>query len=98
MTDQTAIEAATKRLTQALDALDAAVERRLEADRGEARSPIRCTRSAPTARKLAAELDAQTARSRQLETANREIARRLDAAIDNIRSVLETRRSRKDSR
>jgi hypothetical protein len=38
--------------------------------------------------RLAAELDAQTARSRALETANRDIARRLDAAIDNIRSVL----------
>ena len=36
MTDQTAIDAATRRLTQALDALDAAVERRLEAERGEA--------------------------------------------------------------
>ena len=46
-------------------------------------------RSAPTARELAADLDAQTARSRQLEAANREIARRLDAAMENIRSVLD---------
>ena len=47
MTDQTAIEAATKRLAQALDALDAAVERRLEADRsrGHAR------RAGPRARR-----------------------------------------------
>ena len=37
MSDQTAIDAATRRLSQALDALDAAVERRLEADRSEAR-------------------------------------------------------------
>ena len=36
MSDQSAIEAATKRLTLALDALDAAAERRLEADRAEA--------------------------------------------------------------
>ena len=43
----------------------------------------------PIASKLAADLDAQTARARRLETANREIARRLDAAMENIRSVLE---------
>ena len=89
MTEQTAIDAATKRLTQALDALDAAVERRLEADRGEARLADQVHALGADRARLAAELDAQTARSRQLETANREIARRLDAAMDNIRSVLE---------
>jgi len=35
MTDESAIDAAVKRLAQALDALDAAVDRRQEADRGE---------------------------------------------------------------
>jgi len=39
--------------------------------------------------KLASELDEQAARSRRLESTNREIAHRLDVAIDNIRSVLE---------
>ncbi len=39
--------------------------------------------------RLAADLDAQAARARKLETANREIARRLDVAMDNIRSVLD---------
>ena len=38
---------------------------------------------------LASELDAAVARARALETANREIASRLDVAIDTIRSVLE---------
>ena len=37
MNDQTSIEAATRRLAQALDTLDAAVERRREADRGHSR-------------------------------------------------------------
>ena len=55
--------------------------------------PTRCRRSAPTARGSPSELDGQTARARQLETANREIAHRLDAAIDNIRSVLGERSS-----
>ena len=90
MTDQTVIDAATKRLTLALDALDAAVERRLEADREEARQADQVHALGTDRARLAAELDAQTARARQLEHANREIARRLDSAIDNIRSVLET--------
>jgi Domain of unknown function (DUF4164) len=39
--------------------------------------------------RLAADLDTQAARSRRLEETNREVARRLDVAIDTIRSVLE---------
>jgi hypothetical protein len=90
MTDQTAIEAATKRLTQALDALDAAVERRVEANRSEARLADQIHALDADRARLAAELDAQTSRSRQLETANREVVGRIDTAIDNIRSVLQT--------
>jgi hypothetical protein len=91
MTDQIAIEAATRRLMLALDGLDAAVERRLEADRGEARLTDQVHALGTDRSRLAAELDAQTARSRRLETANRDIAHRLDAAIDNIRLVLDER-------
>ena len=39
--------------------------------------------------RLAADLDAAAARARGLETTNREVARRLDAAIETIRAVLE---------
>jgi hypothetical protein len=39
--------------------------------------------------RLAADLDAMTARARALETTNQEVARRLDAAIETIRSVIE---------
>ena len=38
--------------------------------------------------RLASELDAAAARARTLEATNREVAQRLDAAIDTIRSVL----------
>ena len=89
MTDQTAIEGATKRLALALDALDAAVEHRLETDRGEARLAEQVHALGTDRAKLAADLDAATARSRRLEAANQEVARRLDAAMDNIRSVLD---------
>ena len=92
MTDQSAIDAATRRLALALDALEAAVERRLEADRsGDALAEqvhaLGADRSQACRR-----LDGETARSRQLEATNREIARRLDAAMENIQSVLDAQR------
>ena len=89
MTDPSVIEAATKRLTLALDALDAAVERRHEADRsGEALVAELHALGADRSR-LASDLDGATARARALETTNQAIARRLDGAIETIRSVLE---------
>jgi len=89
MSDPSAIDAATKRLALALDALEAAVERRQEADRvgdrlGEQLQALSTDRS-----RLAAELDDTAARARKLESTNREIARRLDVAMDTIRTVIE---------
>jgi len=88
MTEGNAIDIASKRLALALDALAAAVERRREADRGEATLNAQLHALGSDRSRLAAELDAAAARARTLETTNREVARRLDAAIDNIRSVL----------
>jgi predicted nucleic acid-binding Zn-ribbon protein len=90
MTDQSAIEQATRRLTQALDSLDAAVERRIETDRKHAALNERLHALDGDRSRLAADLDSQVAKTRQLETANRDIARRLDAAMENIRHVLES--------
>ena len=53
------------------------------------RSPSRCRRSAPTAPGSPPSSTAMPARARSLESTNREIARRLDAAMENIRSVLD---------
>ena len=89
MSEQTAIETATKRLTQSLDALEAASERRVEASRAEAQLAERLHAADADRSRLAAELDMQAARARQLEAANRDIARRLDSAMDNIRSVID---------
>ncbi len=88
MTEPSAIEAASKRLALALDALAAAVERRQEADRGQDRLATQVQALGTDRSRLAAELDAVAARARALETTNREVATRLDAAIDTIRSVL----------
>ena len=90
MTDPTAIEQVTKRLTQALDALDAAVERRIEIDRSRAILVEQMHGLDADRARLAADLDQETARARRLESANRDVTRRLDAAIENIRHVLES--------
>jgi chromosome segregation ATPase len=90
MTEQTPIEQATRRLTQALDALDAAVERRVETDKGAVALNEQVHALASDRSKLAADLDAQLGKVRSLESANREIARRLDAAMESIRHVLES--------
>ncbi len=89
MTDTSAIDAATKRLALALDALDAAIERRREADRGQEGLAAQLHALGTDRSRLASDLDAAVAHARSLETTNREIARRLDVAIDTIRSVLE---------
>jgi hypothetical protein len=83
------IEAATRRLMSALDALESAVERRREADRDENELAIRIQALGADRSRLADELDGSLVKSRKLERTNREIAERLDAAIGTIRSVLD---------
>jgi len=89
MTDASAIEAATRRLAAALDALEAAVERRREADRSESALAAQVQALGTDRSKLASDLDSAAAHSRRLETTNRDIAQRLDVAIDSIRAVIE---------
>jgi septal ring factor EnvC (AmiA/AmiB activator) len=89
MTDASAIEAATRRLAAALDALEAALESRRDTDRGENALAAQVHALGSDRSKLASDLDTATARSRKLEATNREIAQRLDLAIDSIRSVIE---------
>jgi Domain of unknown function (DUF4164) len=89
MTEQSAIDAAVKRLALALDGLDAAVERRREADRAEEVLVSQVHALGVDRTRLAETLDGETARSRRLEATNREIAHRLDAAIASIQSVLD---------
>jgi hypothetical protein len=89
MTDQTAIDRATRRLTQALDSLDAAVDRRIEMERSRTMLTEQVHALDADRSKLAADLDVQLARVRRLESTNRDIARRLDAAMDGIKLVLD---------
>ena len=89
MTDASAIDAATRRLAAALDALEAALERRRDADVSEGGLAAQVHALGTDRSKLASELDDATARTRKLEATNREIAQRLDVAIDAVRSVIE---------
>jgi predicted nucleic acid-binding Zn-ribbon protein len=90
MTDQAAIEHATKRLSQALNTLDSAVERRLEMDRERVALSDQIHALDNDRARLAADLDGQLAKVRRLETTNRDVARRIDAAMDNVRQVLDS--------
>jgi hypothetical protein len=88
MSDADSIEWATRRLLLALDALEAAAERRSEADRGEELLADQIQVLGTDRARLASELDEVTARARGLETANREVMERIDQAIETIRDVL----------
>jgi hypothetical protein len=90
MNDQGAIDNAVKRLALALDALDAAVERRKQSDRSEEGLASQLQALGLDRTQLASALDGETARSRRLEAVNREIAQRLDTAIASIQSVLDS--------
>ncbi|WFU16171.1 DUF4164 domain-containing protein [Bradyrhizobium sp. CB3481] len=88
-TIQVDIDAATRRLMLALDALEAAAERRRDADRDENELASRIQALGADRSRLADELDGSLVKTRRLERANREIAERLDLAIGTIRAVLD---------
>jgi hypothetical protein len=83
------IDAATRRLMAALDALESSVERRREADRDEDELATRIQALGADRSRLADELDGSLVKSRRLERANREISDKLDVAIGTIRAVLD---------
>jgi hypothetical protein len=92
------IDAATRRLMGALDALERAVERRREADRDEDELATRIQALGADRSRLADELDGSLVKSRKLERTNREIAEKLDHAIGTIREVLAGEVKAKDAR
>ncbi|MGC1466738.1 MAG: DUF4164 family protein [Pseudolabrys sp.] len=89
MTEPSAVDSAVKRLALALDALDAAVERRREGDRSEEGLASQLHALGIDRTQLAAALDSETARSRKLEGVSREVAGRIDAAVASIRDVID---------
>ena len=92
MTNHSAIDAATKRLQAALDGLESAVEAKLEATARSGTFADQVHLLDADRARLAADLDHASARSKSLETTNREMAQRLDIAMDSIRSVIAVER------
>ncbi|HVG73428.1 MAG TPA: DUF4164 family protein [Vicinamibacterales bacterium] len=88
MNDQRDVEAITQRLRVALEALESAVERRLEVAVGDGEVADQIHALSLDRSKLASELDAAAARSKSLENTNREIAERIEVAMGAIRSVI----------
>lgn len=88
MTGEGGLDTAVKRLALALDALDAAVERRREADRNEDTLAAQVQLLGADRARLADKLDAEAALARELRDTSREIAERLDRAIAEVQAVL----------
>jgi hypothetical protein len=79
---------AVKRVIDALDALDAALESRLESDRKAGALTEQVHVFNIDRSRLASELDEARARTRDLEISNREAVRRIDEAMSAIRSII----------
>ena len=83
------LDAALQRLAASLARLEDAVERRLDGDRAHAGHDVEVQALSDDRARLASELDESFARAARLESANRDVAQRLDQAIETIRTVLE---------
>jgi hypothetical protein len=82
------VDAALRQLDAALDRLDAANERRAKADALRANLEEELAVMQDDRARLAVELDGAVARTKALELANDEAARRLSHASAEIRAVL----------
>jgi hypothetical protein len=84
MAPSTNVRAALRRLETALASIEAAAGRvRLASERDSEVAVFAEDRA-----RLAEELDAVSARAHRLESANRDVARRLEKSMDTIRTIL----------
>ena len=90
MAEPVTLDAALSRLDQAIASLEGAVERRLAAEDATAGLETEVARLGEDRSRLALDLDSAVARAGRLEDANREVSRRLVAAMESIRTVLDT--------
>lgn len=83
----TGVDQAVKRMSDALDALDAAIARRLEGERNRGAAAEQAHDASSDLVTLRSELDTVQARLSQLEIANREAAHHIGEAMTAIRKV-----------
>ena len=81
--------AALTRLNKALDSLDNAVSSSLDSNASAPSAGEEIQRLAEDRSKLAKELDSSVSRAKRLEETNREVSRRLVAAMETVRNVLD---------
>lgn len=88
MSGDSPLDGAVRRLQGALDAVEAAVAQCLEQTRAGRDRTVEIALLAEDRARLAQDLDASNARAATLANVNREVGRRLDQAIESIRSVV----------
>ena len=88
MAGTSTIEHALQRLASAVGLLEGAIDGRFERERHAEGVEAEMQRLGTDRSRLAQSLDAAEARSARLEEANREVSRRLVAAMESIREIL----------
>ena len=89
MAPDTTLWQVLERLEKALNALEQAVDLRLDKEGDFAEAEEEVQRMNADRSRLAQELDQSEARAERLEAANREVSRRLVTAMETIRAVLD---------
>ena len=89
MAPDTTLRQVLERLEKALNALEQAVDLRLDKEGDFAEAEEEVQRMNADRSRLAQELDQSEARAARLEAANREVSRRLVTAMETIRAVLD---------
>ncbi|MBC8130626.1 MAG: DUF4164 domain-containing protein [Rhizobiaceae bacterium] len=92
MSAESPLDAAAVRLQKALSRLERAVDGQIEREAIVREAEEEVQRQTADRGRLAGELDSALARADRLEQANREVSRRLVAAMETIRSVVERRK------
>ncbi|KXF76253.1 hypothetical protein ATN84_15290 [Paramesorhizobium deserti] len=89
MAPETTLRQVLDRLSRALNALEEAVDLRLEKEGDYTEAEEEVQRMNTDRSRLAQELDTSESRAERLESANREVSRRLVTAMETIRAVLD---------
>jgi len=89
MSSEATLREVIARLGRAMEALEGAVAARLEHDRDYMEAEAEVQRMNADRARLAQELDSSEARAERLENVNKEVSRRLVAAMETIRAVLD---------
>lgn len=89
MSDDATLREVLDRLSRAIEALEAAVDARLEEESDFSEAEAEVQRMGADRARLAQEIDKAEARAERLAEVNREVSRRLVTAMESIRAVLD---------